>query len=55
MICPVFLWGAVPPYWQVVTLAFLGGLLGLAAMIPLRRLLIGEAGRFPEFAQVKIL
>jgi len=39
----LFLWGIVPPYWQVVTLAFLGGLLGLAAMIPLRRLLIVDA------------
>ncbi|HXY40194.1 MAG TPA: oligopeptide transporter, OPT family [Vicinamibacteria bacterium] len=39
----LFLWGAVPPYLQVVTLAFLGGLLGLSAMIPLRRLLIVEA------------
>lgn len=39
----LFLWGVVPPYLQVVTLAFLGGLLGLAAMIPLRRLLIVKA------------
>ena len=39
----LFLWGLVPPFRQVVTLAFLGGLLGLAAMIPLRRLLIVEA------------
>lgn len=39
----LFLWGVVPPYAQVVTLAFLGGVLGLAAMIPLRRLLIVEA------------
>ncbi len=39
----LFLWGAIPPYLQVVTLAFLGGLLGLSAMIPLRRLLIVEA------------
>ena len=39
----LFLWGAVPPYLQVVTLAFLGGLLGLSAMIPLRRLLIVKA------------
>ena len=39
----LFLWGAVPPYLQVVALAFLGGLLGLSAMIPLRRLLIVEA------------
>ncbi|MFM7281137.1 MAG: OPT/YSL family transporter, partial [Planctomycetia bacterium] len=36
----LFLWGMVPPYWQVVALCFLGGLLGIAAMIPLRRLLI---------------
>jgi len=33
----------VPPYLQVVALAFLGGLLGLSAMIPLRRLLIVKA------------
>src|SRR5512144_2649807 len=39
----LFLWGAVPPYLQVTVLAFLGGLLGLSAMIPLRRLLIVEA------------
>ncbi len=39
----LFLWGAVPPYLQVVALAFLGGLLGLSAMIPLRRLLIVKA------------
>ena len=39
----LFLWGMVPPYTQVVALAFLGGLLGLSAMIPLRRLLIVEA------------
>jgi uncharacterized oligopeptide transporter (OPT) family protein len=32
-----------PPYLQVVALAFLGGLLGLSAMIPLRRLLIVQA------------
>lgn len=36
----LFLWGMVPPYWQVVALCFLGGLLGIAAMVPLRRLLI---------------
>ena len=36
----LYLWGMQPPYLQVVTLAFLGGVLGLAAMIPLRRLLI---------------
>ena len=39
----LFLWGAVPPYLQVVTLAFLGALLGIAAMVPLRRLLIVKA------------
>src|SRR5262245_56314809 len=31
----LFLWGLAPPYVQVVALSFLGGLLGLAAMIPL--------------------
>jgi putative OPT family oligopeptide transporter len=39
----LFMWGMVPPYLQLVVLAFLGGVLGLAAMIPLRRLLIVEA------------
>ncbi len=39
----LFLWGMVPPYFQIVALCFLGGMLGLAAMIPLRRLLIVEA------------
>ena len=39
----LFLWGMVPPYLQVVALAFLGALLGLSAMIPLRRLLIVNA------------
>jgi putative OPT family oligopeptide transporter len=39
----LFLWGLVPPYHQVVALAFLGALLGLSAMIPLRRLLIVNA------------
>jgi putative OPT family oligopeptide transporter len=39
----LFMWGMVPPYLQVVVLCFLGGLLGIAAMIPLRRLLIVEA------------
>src|SRR5262245_18979496 len=36
----LFLWGQAPQYLQVVSLCFLGGVLGLAAMIPLRRLLI---------------
>src|SRR5213075_2405723 len=39
----LFLWGMIPPYLEVVALAFLGGVLGLAAMIPLRRLLIVDA------------
>ena len=39
----LFLWGTLPPYHQVVVLAFLGALLGLSAMIPLRRLLIVNA------------
>lgn len=36
----LFLWGIVPSYYQIVGLAFLGGVLGVCAMIPLRRLLI---------------
>ncbi|HOY66852.1 MAG TPA: oligopeptide transporter, OPT family [Candidatus Ozemobacteraceae bacterium] len=47
----LFLWGIVPPYLQVVALCFLGGLLGIAAMIPLRRLLIVESAKelpYPE-------
>ena len=36
----LFMWGMIPPYLQVVALSFLGAVLGLAAMIPLRRLLI---------------
>ncbi len=39
----LFLWGVPPPYLRVVVLAFLGALLGLCAMIPLRRMLIVEA------------
>jgi putative OPT family oligopeptide transporter len=39
----LFLWGMAPPYLQVVALCFLGGVLGIAAMIPLRRILIVEA------------
>ncbi len=39
----LFLWGMAPPYLQVVVLAFLGGVLGLSAMIPLRRMLIVDA------------
>jgi len=44
----LFLWGLAPPLWQVATLAFLGGILGIAAMVPLRRLLIvRSAGELP--------
>src|SRR5207237_6381676 len=44
----LFLWGIAPPYLQVVALCFLGGLLGLAAMIPLRKLLIvDQAAELP--------
>ncbi len=44
----LFLWGMVPPYLQVVALSFLGALLGIAAMVPLRRLLIVKAhGELP--------
>jgi len=39
----LFLWGMAPPLWQVALLALMGGLLGIAAMIPLRRLLIVRA------------
>src|SRR5437660_10690901 len=45
----LFLWGMVPHYFQVVALCFLGGVLGLAAMIPLRKLLIVDANLpYPE-------
>src|SRR5574341_2647982 len=47
----LFLWGMAPPYLQVVALCFLGGVLGIAAMIPLRRLLIVQGHDelpFPE-------
>src|SRR4029453_11213908 len=47
----LFMWGLAPPYLQVVVLSFLGAALGLAAMIPLRRLLIVEGHRdlpYPE-------
>jgi putative OPT family oligopeptide transporter len=36
----LFMWGMTPAFWQVALLALLGGFLGIAAMIPLRRLLI---------------
>jgi putative OPT family oligopeptide transporter len=44
----LFLWGLTPPLWQVAGLAFLGGILGISAMVPLRRLLIvRSAGELP--------
>jgi putative OPT family oligopeptide transporter len=36
----LFMWGFVPPLAQVALLALMGGWLGIAAMVPLRRLLI---------------
>jgi len=39
----LFLWGVTPPYLQVVALCFLGGVLGISAMIPLRRLLVVDS------------
>jgi len=47
----LFMWNMAPPYLQVVVLAYLGAILGLAAMIPLRRLLIVQSHDelpFPE-------
>jgi putative OPT family oligopeptide transporter len=47
----LFLWGMTPPFWQVAILALLGGLLGIAAMVPLRRLLIVRSANelpYPE-------
>ncbi len=44
----LFLWGITPPFFQVVALCFLGGVFGIMAMIPLRRLLIVQsAGELP--------
>jgi putative OPT family oligopeptide transporter len=39
----LFLWGMAPPFWQVASLALLGAILGITAMIPLRRLLIVQS------------
>src|SRR5258706_10731537 len=39
----LFLWGVAPPFWQVAILALLGGFLGIAAMVPFRRLLVVES------------
>jgi putative OPT family oligopeptide transporter len=47
----LFLWGVIPPYWQVAVLALLGGILGITAMVPLRRLLIVKSAAelpYPE-------
>jgi putative OPT family oligopeptide transporter len=47
----LFMWGVAPPYLQMVALSYLGAILGLAAMIPLRRMLIVEADKelpYPE-------
>lgn len=44
----LFLWGMTPPFWQVSLLALLGALLGVTAMVPLRRLLIVKSsGELP--------
>jgi putative OPT family oligopeptide transporter len=39
----LFLWGVSPPVQQVAILALCGGVLGILAMVPLRRLLIVQA------------
>ncbi len=39
----LFMWGIAPPVYQVAVLALCGGLLGILAMIPLRRLLMVQA------------
>ena len=39
----LFLWGVAPPVRQVAILAACGGVLGILAMVPLRRLLIVQA------------
>ena len=47
----LFMWGLAPTVVQVALLAFLGGLLGILAMVPLRRLLIVQADKelpYPE-------
>lgn len=47
----LFLWGMAPRFWQVAILALLGGFLGIAAMVPLRRLLIVKSAAelpYPE-------
>src|SRR5262245_10603266 len=47
----LFMWGLAPPVHQVALLALCGGVLGILAMVPLRRLLIVQAGAelpYPE-------
>jgi len=47
----LFMWGAPPSYLQVALLALCGGLLGILAMVPLRRLLIVQGDQelpYPE-------
>lgn len=47
----LFMWGMSPPVWQVGLLALCGGVLGILAMVPLRRLLIVQADQelpYPE-------
>ena len=47
----LFMWGLAPTVVQVAMLAFFGGLLGILAMVPLRRLLIVQADKelpYPE-------
>src|SRR5262245_31056781 len=39
----LFLWGIAPPVQQAALLALCGGVLGILAMVPLRRLLIVQA------------
>jgi putative OPT family oligopeptide transporter len=39
----LFMWGVAPPVTQVALLALFGGVLGILAMVPLRRLLIVQA------------
>jgi len=39
----LFMWGLAPPLEQVALLALFGGILGILAMVPLRRLLIVQA------------
>jgi putative OPT family oligopeptide transporter len=47
----LYLWGVAPSFLQIASIALLGGVLGTAAMIPLRRVLIVDAGHelpYPE-------